>query len=177
MAETEWWQRGPVHGVPAVLQPVAHILLQIRESVAELVPGLTEEQWNARPAGVASAAFHLRHISGVVDRLFTYARGGALTEAQRAALAREREPAIVLSDVPSVLAELNARIEAAVAELKTIDPTILGEWRGVGRAQLPSTVIGCLVHGAEHGMRHVGQLSVTVRVVQGRVSGDTAPRV
>jgi hypothetical protein len=27
-------------------------------------------------------------------------------------------------------------------------------------------VIGCLVHGAEHAMRHVGQLSVTVRIVQ-----------
>jgi hypothetical protein len=36
----------------------------------------------------------------------------------------------------------------------------------VGRAQLPSTVIGCLVHGAEHAMRHVGQLSVTARIVR-----------
>lgn len=167
MAATEWWQRGPVEGVPAVLQPVAHILLQIRESVGEIVPGLTEAQWNARPAGVASAAFHVRHITGVVDRLFTYARGSALTDGQRAALARERDPAIVLDDVPLVLAALDAGIDAAVAELKTIDPSTLGEWRGVGRAQLPSTVIGCLVHGAEHGMRHVGQLSVTVRVVRG----------
>ena len=32
MAETEWWQRGPVNGVPAMLQPVAHILLQVREA-------------------------------------------------------------------------------------------------------------------------------------------------
>jgi hypothetical protein len=37
----------------------------------------------------------------------------------------------------------------------------------VGRAQLPSTVFGCLVHGAEHSMRHVGQLSVTARIVRG----------
>ena len=166
MAETEWWQRGPVDDVPAVLQPVAHILLQIRESVGEMVPGLTEAQWNARPAGVASAAFHVRHIAGVVDRLFAYARGDVLTDAQRSALALEREPAIVLADVPDVLAALDARIDAAVAELKTIDPATLGMWRGVGRAQLPSTVMGCLVHGAEHGMRHVGQLSVTLRVVR-----------
>jgi hypothetical protein len=27
-------------------------------------------------------------------------------------------------------------------------------------------VIGCLVHGAEHSMRHVGQLSVTTRVAR-----------
>src|SRR6476619_5348143 len=82
MADTEWWQRGPVDGVPAMLQPVAHILLQVRESVDEMVPGLTEEEWNARPAGVASAAFHVRHIAGVIDRLFTYARGDALSETQ-----------------------------------------------------------------------------------------------
>lgn len=54
MADTEWWQRGPIDGVPDVLQPAAHILLQVRESVAELVVGLTETEWNARPAGVAS---------------------------------------------------------------------------------------------------------------------------
>src|SRR5688572_32932834 len=85
MASTEWWQRGPVEGVPAVLQPVAHILLQVRESVGEIVEPLTEQEWNARPAGVASAAFHVRHIAGVIDRLFTYARGDALSAEQFAA--------------------------------------------------------------------------------------------
>ena len=69
MASTEWWQRGPVDGVPAVLQPVAHILLQVRESVDELVQGLNNAEWNARPAGVASAAFHVRHMAGERDRL------------------------------------------------------------------------------------------------------------
>jgi uncharacterized damage-inducible protein DinB len=166
MAETEWWQRGPVDGVPAVLQPVAHILLQVRESVGELVEGLTEAQFNARPAGVASVAFHVRHIPGVIDRLFSYARGDSLTAAQFAALRREREPLAAAEIAPAIDA-LNARVDAAVTELRTIDPSTLGDWRGVGRAQLPSTVIGCLVHGAEHAMRHVGQLSVTARVVRG----------
>jgi uncharacterized damage-inducible protein DinB len=165
MAETEWWQRGPVEGVPPMLQPVAHILLQVRESVGELVDGLNETQWNARPGGVASVAFHVRHIPGVVDRLFTYARGASLNEDQFAALRREREP-LTVADIPAALQALDARIESAVAELRQIDPATLGDWRGVGRAQLPSTVIGCLVHGAEHAMRHVGQLSVTARVVR-----------
>ncbi len=57
-----------------------------------------------------------------------------------------------------------ARVDTALAELTAIDPATLGDFRGVGRAKLPSTVIGCLVHGAEHAMRHVGQLSVTARV-------------
>ena len=165
MANTEWWQRGPVDGVPAVLQPVAHILLQVRESVGEIVGPLTESQWNARPAGVASAAFHVRHITGVVDRLFTYARGQALSAEQFAAIKSEGQE-LPAADVAAVLAALSARIDAAVAELRAIDVATLGDFRGVGRAQLPSTVIGCLVHGAEHAMRHVGQLSVTARIVR-----------
>lgn len=149
-----------------MLQPVAHILLQARESVGELVDGLTEEQWNARPAGVASAAFHVRHMTGVIDRLFTYARGQPLTDGQFDALNGERDP-LETADVARVLELLGTRVDAAVDELRTIDPATLGDFRGVGRAQLPSTVIGCLVHGAEHAMRHVGQLSVTARIVRG----------
>ena len=165
MSKTEWWQRGPVDGVPAMLQPVAHIVLQIGESVHELVASLTESQWNARPSNVASIAFHVRHIIGVMDRLFTYARGESLSEAQFVALRAEGAP-LSADDVPRLLEQLDAAIAAAMAELKATDPAILGDFRAVGRAQLPSTVIGCLVHGAEHGMRHVGQLSVTARIVR-----------
>jgi nucleoid DNA-binding protein len=165
MANTEWWQRGPVDGIPAVLQPVAHILLQVRESVSEIVEPLTVDEWNARPAGVASAAFHVRHIAGVIDRLFTYARGSALSTEQFAAIRSEGQD-VLAADVATVLSALSTRVDAALAELRTIDVTTLGDFRGVGRAQLPSTVIGCLVHGAEHAMRHVGQLSVTARIVR-----------
>ena len=165
MANTEWWQRGPIDGVSAVLQPVAHILLQVRESVDELIENLTEVEWNARPAGVASAAFHVRHITAVIDRLFTYARGEPLSEAQFAAL-RSEGAHLPAADVRSVLDALHSRVEAAVDELRTIDVTTTGDFRAVGRALLPSTVIGCLVHGAEHSMRHVGQLSVTTRIVR-----------
>jgi len=165
MANTEWWQRGPIDGVPAVLQPIAHILLQVRESVGEIVEPLTEQEWNARPAGVASAAFHVRHITGVIDRLFTYARGNALSTEQLATIQSEGQT-LLTADVAPVLRALSARADAAVAELDTIDLTTLGNFLGVGRGQLPSTVIGCLVHGAEHAMRHVGQLSVTARIVR-----------
>jgi catechol 2,3-dioxygenase-like lactoylglutathione lyase family enzyme len=171
MANTEWLQRGPVDGVPAVLQPVAHILLQVRESVGEIVEPLTEQEWNARPAGVASAAFHVRHIAGVIDRLFTYARGNALSAEQFSAIQGEGQE-LVTADIPVVLGALSTRVDAAVAELRTIDVTTLSHVRRVGRAQLPSTVIGCLVHGAEHAMRHVGQLSVTARIVRSHEQPD-----
>jgi len=165
MAETEWWQRGPIEGVPDVLQPVAHILRQVCESVGELVDGLTEEQWNARPANVASCAFHVRHMAGVIDRLFTYARGESLSDAQFAALKAEKTP-VTQAEVPVVLAALHRRVELAIDELRRVDVATLGAVRLIGRAKLPSTVIGCLVHGAEHAMRHVGQLSVTARIVR-----------
>jgi DinB superfamily len=169
MANTEWWQRGPVDGVPALLQPVAHILLQVRESVGELVEKMTPEEWNARPGGVASPAFHVRHMAGVIDRLFTYARGGSLSEEQFATMRLEGAE-LQPGDAAAVLDLLDKRVDAAVAELRTIDVATLGDFRAVGRAKLPSTVIGCLVHGAEHSMRHVGQLSVTIRVARSGIA-------
>ena len=170
MANTEWWQRGPIDGVPSVLQPIAHILLQVRESVGEIVAPLTEQEWNARPAGVASAAFHVRHIAGVIDRLFTYARGTALSAEQFAAIESEGQE-LLGADVATVLDALSTRVDIAIAELRTIDVSTLGDFRAVGRARLPATVIGCLVHGAEHAMRHVGQLSVTARIVRAGMRG------
>src|SRR6188472_3580093 len=116
MANTEWWQRGPIDGIPAVLQPIAHILLQVRESVVEIVEPLTEQEWNARPAGVASAAFHVRHIAGVIDRLFTYARGNALSTEQFAAIQSEGLE-LMTADVATVLDVLSSRVDAAVSEL------------------------------------------------------------
>lgn len=165
MSSTEWWQRGPVSDVPALLQPVAHMVLQVGESVHELVDGLTEAQWNARPGDVASAAFHVRHITGVLDRLFTYARGEALSAEQFGHLRAEGTP-LAIAGVSTLLAGMDAQAAACLAQLCSTDTTTLADFRAVGRAKLPSTVIGCLVHGGEHGMRHVGQLSVTVRLVR-----------
>ena len=40
--------------------------------------------------------------------------------------------------------------------------------RPVGRAGLPSTVMGLLFHGAEHTLRHAGQFITTLKIVQSR---------
>src|SRR4029078_1999731 len=92
------------------------------------------------------AAFHVRHMAGVIDRLFTYARGGSLSDAQFAALRTEKEP-LTADEVPEALAALGRRVDIAIDELRRIDAATLGDFRSVGRAKLPSTVIGCLVHG------------------------------
>ena len=92
----EAWLRGPIEGVPDSLQPVAHALIQAREEARDMLRDFPAELLWTRPGGVASVGFHLQHISGVVDRLFTYARGESLTAEQRDALAREGSPPAVL---------------------------------------------------------------------------------
>lgn len=163
----EVWLRGPVPGVPPLLQPVAHALLQAREELAAALADFPPALLNERPTGVASVGFHLQHLAGVLDRTFTYARGEALTPTQQAELADEAEP---LPTDAATLAQLQQRfsqqVEQALAQLRNTDFDILTELRGVGRAQVPSTVIGLLVHAAEHTTRHLGQLLVTAKWVQ-----------
>jgi uncharacterized damage-inducible protein DinB len=161
----EAWLRGPVEGVPAPLQPVAHALVQAREEVEHAVSGLTSDQLRARPAGVASLVFHLKHIPGSVDRLFTYAQGASLSEAQRQALAAEKDDAE--RDAAALVASFKAGIDGALARLRQWPEASLAEARSVGGAALPSTVRGLLFHAAEHAQRHTGQVIVTARVVRG----------
>lgn len=168
MTETapEPWLRGPVEGVTPALQPVAHALIHAREEVCAALATLDHGRLHARPAGAASCAFHVRHAAGSLERLFTYARGEALSEAQRAALSAESEPSVdVTTEALSV--SFGDRIDEALAQLRATDASRLGEPREVGRARLPSTVLGLLFHGAEHTQRHVGQLITTARVVRG----------
>lgn len=169
-ARPEVWLRGPVPGVPPLLQPVAHALLQAREEVEALMLGFPDALLWQRPAGVASAGFHLRHLAGVLDRLLTYARDEPLDDAQRAYLAAEGVPSQG-GGAEALVAAFGAQVERALAQLRATDERTLTEPRGVGRARLPSTVLGLLVHAAEHTQRHVGQLLVTVRVVQARDDG------
>ena len=159
--EPEVWLRGPVGEVPALLQPVAHSLLQCREEMEALLATIAPAQiWRA-PDGAASIGFHVRHAAGSLDRLFTYARGEMLSDPQRQALARESQPD---ADVTAgdLAAGFAAAVERALAQLRETNAASLTDARAVGRARLPSTVLGLLFHAAEHTQRHVGQ-AVTTR--------------
>src|SRR5262249_24568853 len=153
-------------GIPALLQPVAHALLQAREEVVAAMQVFPEEFLWERPAGVASVGFHLQHLAGVVDRLFTYARGESLNKDQMSALAAEEEGKRSVT-AAQLIDRFHGHVDRALEELRKIHVDHLTDYRSVGRAQLPSTVLGLLVHAAEHTHRHVGQLLVTVRVVRG----------
>jgi uncharacterized damage-inducible protein DinB len=159
----EVWQRGPIDGISPLLQPVAHALLQAREEVNELMIDFPEVQLWEKPAGVASVGFHLQHLAGVLDRLFSYANGQLLSEEQLRILSLEGKPTTV--PVQSLVEEFNMQVDKALKQLSNTEEETLTEARGVGRSQIPSTVLGLLVHSAEHTMRHVGQLLVTTKFV------------
>ena len=140
----EFWLRGPVPGVVPPLQPVAHALLQAREEVTALMNHFPETRLWERPAGVASVGFHLQHLVGVLDRLFTYARGEALTAQQLTALANEERPPENGGGAAKLVAFCGEEVERALDQLRITPEGTLLEYRGVGRAQLPSTVLGLL---------------------------------
>lgn len=164
----EVWLRGPLPDILPLLQPVAHALLQAREEVASALADFPESLLWQRPAGVASVGFHLQHLAGVLDRLTTYARAEALTPPQLAALAQEGQPTAVVPTVAALRTAFDEQVDRALTQLRTTLEADLLQPRGVGRAQLPSTVLGLLVHAAEHTQRHVGQLLVTARVLHGQ---------
>ena len=162
MSTTEVWLSGPVAGIPALLQPAAHMLVQAREDIAALAPGVpTEVLWAHR--GAATAGFHLLHLAGALDRLFTYARGEALTDDQKAAARAEATDHPDL-DGAALTALVGAAIEKALDQLRRTDAATLTTERKIGRAGLPATVGGALFHGAEHTSRHAGQFITTVKL-------------
>lgn len=163
----ELWQRGPIENVPALLQPVVHSLLEVNEEAQSIMKDFPETLLWERLAGVASPAFHLQHIRGVIDRLFTYARKELLNETQMQDLSIEGDKEKTCLSLQQLLAQLDKRITEAVDELKNVNPDSLTEPRGIGCKQMPTTLIGLYVHIAEHSMRHIGQLLVTVRVLKG----------
>jgi hypothetical protein len=168
----EPWLRGPVPDVPPLLQPVAHALLQAVEDIRRVVTSLDHDALWARPGDAASVGFHVRHAGGALDRLFTYARGEVLSSEQRSALAAETAgDAQGKGSAPDLVAAFEAQVERALAQLRATPEDRLMERREVGRARLPSTVLGLLFHGAEHTQRHVGQTIATAKVA---ASGLTA---
>ena len=164
--QPEPWLRGPVHGVPPALQPAAHALIMAREDIDEAVSGLTADEVWATPGGAASIGFHVAHLIGSTDRLLTYARGETLSPEQKTALVRERGVTETRPQIQTLLAEWHAAVDAALDRLRATDERTLADSRGVGKAQLPSTVLGLIFHAAEHAARHTGQIVTTAKVVR-----------
>lgn len=165
--QPEVWLRGPINGYLPSSQPIIHALLQAQEEVHYLMEDFPTNLLWERPAEMASPAFHLQHMVGVLDRMATYAKRESLSEAQMKYLKKEGTVDLELT-TDLLVARFDQQISLFLEFIAQIDPKSLTEFRGVGRKQLPSTVAGLLFHAAEHTQRHFGQLLVTVKVLMAR---------
>jgi uncharacterized damage-inducible protein DinB len=158
----EPWLRGTLTEIPAVPRAVLHALELAQEDIVRWCGNLSDKQLNARPAGIAPVAFHLRHIARSLDRLLTYAEGGQLRSEQIAALKTELDEGATRSEL---LAEFSQGLDRSAARIRALDPGRFEEARKVGKQELPTTVGGLLVHVADHTQRHVGQAVTTAKIV------------
>jgi uncharacterized damage-inducible protein DinB len=164
MISPEPWLRGPIDGVPPHLMPVFHSFAQVREDLAHYTEGLTTEAVWRRTGSLPPLGFHLRHIAHSVDRLVTYLCGEQLSEAQVATLKQEGEPGASLEEL---LAGVDSKLREAETRLMTVGKDALEQPRYIGKKQLPTTVLGLLVHVAEHTQRHLGQAITTAKLARG----------
>ncbi|HTA59708.1 MAG TPA: DinB family protein [Candidatus Baltobacteraceae bacterium] len=158
----EPWLRGTLTEVPAVGRGILHALELALEDAQKWCGDLSDAQIHARPAGLPSIAFQLRHIAGSLDRLLTYADGRALSEEQLQALKAEANSQ---GTAKELLAELEAAISRGSVRVRALaseDPSLP---RAVGSKRLPTTLGGLLVHIADHTQRHVGQAITTAKLV------------
>ena len=160
----EPWLRGTLTEVSPVQRAVLHALELAKEDLDRWCGDLTEDELNARPAGIAPVAFHIRHIARSTDRLLTYAEAGALSPEQISAMKAEMESGATREEA---FAELGKSMEIAAARVKSFSEESLALKRAVGRQQMPTTVAGLLVHVADHAQRHVGQAITTAKIVKG----------
>ena len=159
----EPWMRGPLDGVSPLIAPVLYSFQQANEDLVKYTANMRPAQVWARPHGLAPLGFHLRHIAGSVSRLTMYLQNLPLTPQQFEALHAEMTPGAGVEEL------LNAMVQSfdqATAIITGIDQAELCGTRGVGRERLPTTVIGLLVHIAEHTQRHVGQAISAAKLVQ-----------
>jgi uncharacterized damage-inducible protein DinB len=166
--QPEPWLRGPVTGIATHLQPAAHAFIMSIEDCEQAVSELSPDLVWLEPDGAASIGFHLRHLAGATDRLLTYARGETLSPSQKTALVTERAPGDPSPSAADLLAAWRTGVDRALAQLAATPESMLLDFRGVGRAQLPSNVLGLLFHAAEHASRHTGQVVTTAKILRGR---------
>jgi uncharacterized damage-inducible protein DinB len=168
----EPWLRGPLTGVHPLVAPTLHAYAQAREDLARWTDGLTDAEIWSRPHGLAPVGFQLRHIAGSIERLTTYLRGKQLTPEQLEDARHELDPG---PGRVKLLEQVNEAFNNSEQVIRALEPENLTERRTVGRKQLPTTVVGLVVHLAEHTQRHVGELIVTSKLARRSDSGRTRP--
>lgn len=162
----EPWLSGTYADLPAAGRAVLHALDLALDDLTKWTDSLTDVEVHARPLGLTSIAFHLRHVARSTDRILTYAEGGQLSPEQLAALKSEQEN----EGRPETLAELMAEVEIAFSDaaerIRVLATANLDTPRFVGRKQLPTSIGGAMIHVADHTQRHAGQVVTTAKVLR-----------
>jgi uncharacterized damage-inducible protein DinB len=158
----EPWLRGTLTEVGAVPRAVLHALELANEDLTKWCSPLTAAELNARPHGLPSVGFQLRHIARSVDRLLTYAEGNALSAKQLEALRTESES---VPSAQSIFEELSRSLTQGAQRIRALAKSDLEQSRSVGKKALPTTLGGLLVHVADHTQRHVGQAITTAKLL------------
>lgn len=156
--------RGPIPGIESLVMPVFYSFTMVREDLAKFTAGVQQEDVWRQVTTLPTLGFHLRHIPGSADRLATYLMGGEISAEQIAYMKSEGVPAATLEEL---LAGVDVGLRSVEDRIRTIDPAAIHEPRYIGRKRLPSTVLGLLVHLAEHTQRHLGQAITTAKLLKG----------
>jgi uncharacterized damage-inducible protein DinB len=159
----EPWLRGALRDVHPLIMPVLFSFQQVREDIRTYTNDLTDEQVWRQAGGLPPLGFHLQHIAGSVDRLVTYLSGEQLSEEQLFFLRQETSAGASLQQL---LRAIDASLDMAEARVRSINPQTVYDARFVGRRKLPTTVVGLLVHLAEHTQRHLGQAITTAKLLK-----------
>ncbi len=160
---SEPWLDGPIEGVPPLVQPLFHSFAQVRNDLARHTAGVSDEDVWKRIEDAPALGFQLRHLAGSAERLATYLFGGQLSSEQLAALKTEN---LANASLAELLERVDITLSGIEERLRALNPDVLYEPRFVGRERRPTTVIGLLVHIAEHTQRHLGQAITTAKLLR-----------
>jgi hypothetical protein len=144
----EPWLRGVLEQFDPVCGHLLRSSQQIREDTRRAIE-------------LGARGFHLAHLAGSTDRLCAYAEGLQLSDSQLAALGREHDDD---RSPEALIAAVDAAFDRYDEIVRAIHPEDFHAIRYVGRKKLPVTLIGLLIHIAEHGHRHVGQAITTAKL-------------
>jgi hypothetical protein len=158
----EPWLRGPIAGIESLVMPVFHSFTMVREDLAKFTAGIKPDDVWRQVGTLPTLGFHLRHIAGSADRLCTYLMGQELSAEQIAYMKAE---GVVGAGLEELLAGVDQGLRSVEDRIRTIDPATIHEPRYIGRKRLPTTVLGLLVHIAEHTQRHLGQAITTAKLL------------
>ncbi len=159
----EPWMRGINHGVDPVIGHLIRAAEQISEDTAAAISDLTPRQIWARPNGITSVGFHLKHLAGSTERLSTYLAGEQLTPPQLAAISAEGAGA---ETAAALLASVNTALENYLKLVRNLSPKDFGTVREIGRKRYRTTAVSLAIHIVEHAQRHIGGMIAAAKLAR-----------